>query len=83
MLLLVKSRIVKQSLTTKPTLRCSAFQLWLKVNAPILAVVLGLTGITNSALASCSGSTVISTSVNQALVVSSVCDVSITSTGAI
>jgi uncharacterized protein with beta-barrel porin domain len=73
--------IIKQSHVTEQTRRRTAFQLWLKVSAPILAVGLCVTVMTNSALA-CSGSTIISTSV-PVLNDISFCDVSITNTGTV
>ena len=78
-LLLVTSMIIKQSNATKSTRRRTAFQLWLKVSVQILAVGLGLTGMTNSAQA-CLGSTVIDNAVEEPSV-DSFCDVSIANTG--
>jgi hypothetical protein len=72
---------IKRLHATEQTRRRTAFQLWVKVSAPILAVGLCVTVMTNSALA-CSGSTVISTSVS-ALIGISFCDVSITNTGTV
>jgi hypothetical protein len=73
--------IIKQSHATEQARRQTAFKLWFKVSAPILAVGLCITVMTNSALA-CSGSIVISTSVT-ALNSVSFCDVSITNTGTV
>jgi hypothetical protein len=70
--------IIKQSNATESTRRRTAFQLWLKVSVQILAVGLGLTGMTNSAQA-CLGSTVINNAVEPS--VDSFCDVSIANTG--
>ena len=55
--------IIQQSRATEQTRGRTAFQLWLKLSAPVLAFGLCVTVMTNSALATCSGSTVISTSV--------------------
>ena len=74
--------IIQQSRATEQTRRRTAFQLWLKLSAPILAFGLCVTGMTNSALAACSGSTIISTSVS-AVDGAAFCDVSITNTGTV
>ncbi len=73
---------IEQSQATEQARRQTAFQLWLKVSAPILVVGLCVTVMTNSALAACSGSTVISTSVTTLNSIS-FCDVSITNTGTV
>jgi uncharacterized protein with beta-barrel porin domain len=72
---------IKRLHATEQARRQTAFQLWLKVSAPILAVGLCVTVMTNSALA-CSGSTIIIAPV-LALNSVSFCDVSITNTGTV
>ena len=72
--------IIQQSRATEQTRGRTAFQLWLKLSAPVLACGLCVTVMTNSALAACSGSKVISTSVT-AVDGTPWCDVSITDTG--
>ena len=72
--------IIQQSRATEQTRGRTAFQLWLKLSAPVLACGLCVTVMTNSALAACSGSKVISTSVT-AVEGTPWCDVSITNTG--
>lgn len=71
---------IKQSHATEQTRRRTAFQLWLKVRAPVLAFGLCVTVMMNSALAICSGSTTIFNSVT-AVEGTPWCDVSITNTG--
>ena len=71
---------IKRAVAAQRARRYTAFQLWLKVSASILAVGLGVAGMTNNALATCSGSIVISTSVTSP-VVSPFCVISITNTG--
>ncbi len=72
--------IIKQSHAAEQTRRRTAFQLWLKVSTLILAVGLCVTVMTNSALAACLGSAVISTSVS-VVDGDAICDLSITNTG--
>ena len=73
---------IKRLHATEQTRRRTAFQLWLKVSAPALALGLCVTVMMNSALAVCSGSFEISNSVTGPNV-GSFCDVSIVGSGTV